>query len=132
VYEFGHSGFGWRLAHRTAVAAGLFTGLLLLAYGVMLVLYSAMHQYAGVAFGYMGGPGGFDFSGMQAPSCLLAAAVSLGLTALASRPGRPSDPTEQRELRRAMVLLDDLQSRLGRLGPSISNASPTRDVSRIP
>jgi hypothetical protein len=76
VYEFGPSGFGWRLAHRTAVAAGLLTGLLSLGYGAMLIVYSALHQYAGGSFGYsgIGGPSGLDFTGIQAPSCLLAAA----------------------------------------------------------
>ena len=61
---------------------------------------------------FMGGGLGAGQHPIEGVMPMFAATLAFGLTALASRPARPVGPDEMRELRRAMVLLDELEHKL--------------------
>jgi hypothetical protein len=107
--EFGRRGFGLATAHRLAVFGGLIVGILSFGLSVFIVFWGITAQY--VTRGGLG-PVPFPMQTMEAVFPMLVAALAFGLTALASRPARSVDPAETRELRRAMVLLGELESKL--------------------
>jgi len=111
--EFGYSARLTRSAHRIAVLFGLLVGILSFAYSVLIVGLGLFWGY--FMRGGMSGRG--EFEGAFA---MFVAALAFGLTALATRPGRPIEPAELRELRRATVLLDELQSKLAKEGRPLS------------
>src|ERR1051326_4780108 len=108
--EFGRRGFGLAAAHRLAVFGGLMVGILSFALSVIIVFVGITTQY--VMSSGMGGMRPVGIQTMEAVFPMLVAALAFGFTALASRPGRSADPAETRELRRAMVLLGELESKL--------------------
>jgi hypothetical protein len=100
--EFGFGARLMRSAHRFAVLFGLIIGFLTFGYGIFIIALGTIR--AG-----MSPPGEFE-----GPFCMFIAALAFGLTALATRPGRPIEPAELRELNRAIVLLDELQDKLAK------------------
>ena len=106
--EFGRREFGLAIAHRVAILGGLLVGILSFAFSLFVVVGDvALHYVTG---GGLRGPG---MEAMEGVFPMFVSALAFGLTALASRPARPVDPAETRELRRAMVLLGELENKLG-------------------
>jgi hypothetical protein len=106
--EFGRRGFGLVMAHRLAIFGGLIVGILSLGFSVLMIACQVL-----VLCSLRGGMGGIQMQTSEVVLPLFVAALAFGLTAFASRPARPADPAETRELRRAMVLLGELESKLG-------------------
>jgi hypothetical protein len=131
--DFG--GFRWRLMHGIAVCAGLLTGLLSLAYAMILITLAGMHQ----VYGWSSGPytpgwapayGGTFFGELQVPALLFVGALSFALTAHVTRGSKQQSEAKQSELHGLLILVRELEDKVERLSEKPFSAS-ARDLGTL-